>query len=103
MDVRYVCNDKGEKKAVILPIELWKGIKDKVEKKAKKKEEKKREKKGLFTGVWKGIKDRIVKKGKKEENKEVFTPSECRGIYEDVQMDPRNEPRSLREKWNRNI
>ncbi|NIQ07591.1 MAG: hypothetical protein GWO20_18305, partial [Candidatus Korarchaeota archaeon] len=62
MEVRYVYNERGEKKAVIIPIEVWQGIKDKLEGKGKK--------------------------------KGVFSPSECRGIYKDLQIDPRKEARS---------
>ena len=62
--------------------------------------------KGRRTGViiptelWNDVKGKIAVEVKK---KEVFTPSEYRGIYKDLEVNIEEEVRSLREEWTRDI
>lgn len=68
VSVQYVYDEKGRRTGVIIPTELWNEVKGKIE-----------------------VEEKVKKK-------EVFTPSEYRGIYKDLEANLEEEARSLREE-----
>jgi len=60
--IEYIYDEKGNIKAVIVPIRLWEEIK-----------------------------------------KKIFNPSEFRGMYKHLNLDPEKESKELRDEWERDF